>query len=278
MQKKVLEISCYVAGAGAFGVFLRWLQDQLAFNDAGLPDPSALHVMVPVYILICALVFRKFVKGYAKAGVGLPENFFEAFANAGKLYTALRWAIGLIMAAGGLLLLLSSETDKYAGMLQFLSVVAIVSGLCFPVLMTAANKPSTGLTPLCLLAFAPLFLYSVWLVYCYRANSINSVVWSYVIEVFTVIVCMIAFFRVAGFTFQSPQPERAMFDAMFAAMMCLMSLADERYMGMQLILLGSALMLIYENWVMVCNLRPVPRETKEEAAKAAESADGFEHL
>ena len=33
MQKKSLEITCYVAGAGAFGVFLRWLQDQLAFDE-----------------------------------------------------------------------------------------------------------------------------------------------------------------------------------------------------------------------------------------------------
>ena len=40
MQKRVMEISCYVAGAGAFGVFLRWMQDQLAFNEFGLPDPA----------------------------------------------------------------------------------------------------------------------------------------------------------------------------------------------------------------------------------------------
>ena len=31
MQKKPLEITCYVAGAGAFGVFFRWLQDQLCW-------------------------------------------------------------------------------------------------------------------------------------------------------------------------------------------------------------------------------------------------------
>ena len=277
MQKKVMEISCYVAGAGAFGVFLRWLQDQLAFNDAGLPDKSALHVMVPVYIAVCALLFRHIVKGYRKAGKCLPENFFEAFRNEGKLYSLLRWVCGIVMAAGGALLLATSELDKYAGMLQVLSIVAIVAGLSFPLLMAAANKPGSNLSLLCLPAFAPLFLYAVWLVYCYRANSINPVVWSYVLEVFTVIVALVAFFRVAGFPFQNPRPERCLFEVMFAAMLCLMSLADERYMGMHMILLGSALMLLYENWVMVCNLGPIP-EKKEEAPAAQESGDGFEHL
>ena len=42
--KKSLELACYIGGAGAFGVFLRWLQLQLAFNELGLPDPSAFHV------------------------------------------------------------------------------------------------------------------------------------------------------------------------------------------------------------------------------------------
>ena len=40
MQKKTLEINCYVLGAGAFGVFFRWLQDQMAFNEEGLVDNS----------------------------------------------------------------------------------------------------------------------------------------------------------------------------------------------------------------------------------------------
>ena len=35
MQKDALEKTCYVGGAGAFGVFIRWLQLQVAFNDDG---------------------------------------------------------------------------------------------------------------------------------------------------------------------------------------------------------------------------------------------------
>ena len=275
MQKKVMEISCYVAGAGAFGVFLRWLQDQLAFNEHGLPDPSAFHVMLPVYILICALVFWRFVKRYDKAGLQLPEDFGAAFRNEGRLYTLLRWVIGGLMVLGGIVLLMTTELDKYAGMLRALSIVAILAGASFTALTTLANREKASPNLLCLLAFVPIFLFATWLVYCYRANSINSVIWAYVVEVGTVIMAMVAFVRVAGFPFNAPKPRRCLFDIMFAGMLCILSLADERYMGLHVILFSAALMLLFYNWVLVSNLRKAegPQEEKPEI-----SDDGFEHL
>ena len=57
MKKEALEKTCYVGGAGAFGVFLRWLQTQVAFNDEGLPDASVFNVLVPLSILAgCAVM------------------------------------------------------------------------------------------------------------------------------------------------------------------------------------------------------------------------------
>ena len=275
MQKKVMEISCYIAGAGAFGVFLRWMQDQLAFNEYGLADPSAFHVILPVYLLVCALVFRSFVKRYDKAGFSLPESFHAAFRNEGKLYAALRWVIGGLMVVGGVVLLMTSELDKYAGMLRVLSLAAILAGASFTALTTLANREDAKPTLLCVLAFLPILLYAIWLIYCYRANSINSVIWSYVVDVGTVIMAMIAFFRVAGFPFSAPKPRRCFFSLMFGAMLCLLSLADERYMGMHLILFSSALMFLFYNWVLVCNLQKTEEKEKPEAET---TDDGFEHL
>ncbi len=275
MQKKVMEISCYIAGAGAFGVFLRWMQDQLAFNEYGLADPSAFHVILPVYLLVCALVFRSFVKRYDKAGFSLPESFHAAFRNEGKLYAALRWVIGGLMVAGGVVLLMTSELDKYAGMLRVLSLAAILAGASFTALTTLANREDAKPTLLCVLAFLPILLYAIWLIYCYRANSINSVIWSYVVDVGTVIMAMIAFFRVAGFPFSAPKPRRCLFDIMFAAMLCLLALADERYMGMHIILFSTALMFLFYNWVLVCNLQKTEEKEKPEAET---TDDGFEHL
>ena len=275
MPKKVMEISCYVAGAGAFGVLLRWLQDQLAFNEDGLPDPSAFHVMLPAFILICAAVFWRFVKRYDKAGFSVPESFSAAFRNEGRLYAFLRWVIGGLMVVGGIVLLMTSELDKYAGMLRVLSILAILAGVSFTTLTTLANRENAKPDLLCVFAFVPIFLYAAWLVYCYRANSINSVVWAYVVEVGTVIMAMVAFFRVAGFPFNAPKPRRCLFDIMLAAMLCLLSLADERYMGLHLILFSTALMFLFYNWVLVSNLQK--KEEKEEAVPET-ADDGFEHL
>ena len=275
MRKKVLEISCYVAGAGAFGVFLRWLQDQLAFNEYGLADRSALHFMLPLYILVCAVVFRRFVKRYDRDGIQIPESFGAAFRNEGWLFAALRWIFGLLMFVGGLVLLMTSELDKYAGMLRALSIIAMLAGPCFIALMTLANREKADPNLLCALSFVPIFLYATWLIYCYRANSINSVIWSYVVEVGTVIMAMVAFFRVAGYPFDAPKPRRCLFDVMFAGMLCLLSLADERYMGMHIILFSTALVFLFCNWALICNLQE-PKE--EEKPKPAAPNDGFDHL
>ena len=275
MKKKVMEISCYVAGAGAFGVFLRWLQDQLAFNEFGLPDSSTLHVIVPVYVLICAALFAHFIKGYGKAGYVVPESFAEAFRNEGKLYAALRWVIGGLMVVGGLVLLMTSELDKYAGMLRVLSIAAMLAGVSFTVMTGLANREDARPVLLCVCAFLPIVLYAIWLVYIYRANAINSVILAYAADVATVTVAMAAFFRVAGFPFCAPKPGRCLFDLMLGGMLCLLSLADERYMGMHIILFSTAAMFLFYNWVLICNMRKVekPVEVKPEIAD-----DGFEHL
>ena len=125
-----------------------------------------------------------------------------------RLYSLLRWVIGGLMSVGGLVLLMTSELDKYAGMLRVLSIVAILAGISFTALTTLANREDAKPDLLCLLAFVPIFLYATWLVYCYRANSINSVIWAYVVEVGTVIMAMIGFFRIAGFPFNAPKPWR----------------------------------------------------------------------
>ncbi len=273
MQKKSLEISCYVMGTGAFGVFLRWLQNQMGFNDAGLADKSVFHIIVPLFILAAAFMFLRFVDRSRNARYYVPDDFCEALENSGKLFTVARWAAGGIMFIGALWLLVQCETDKEANFLRILAILGVFSGISYPLLLTAANTPPVQRPRLlCLMAFFPILTFAFWLITCYKMNDINSVVWSYAIEIVTVIVAMAAFFRVAGFVFGSPNGWRSIFFSMLGSTMCIMSLADGRYMGMQLMLVGAALMLIIYNWIMIKNLRqrkPQPKVRPE---------DGFERL
>lgn len=272
MQKKCLELSCYVCGAGAFGVFIRWLQDQMAFNDEGLVERSVFNFLVPLFILAFAIVFLRIVDKARNERYYLPETFSEALSNQGKLFTLFRWLAGAIMCAGSVLLLAESETDRLAALLRILAICGILSGISFPLLLTAANRSPNNPKFLCLLSFIPILMFAVWLICCYKMNDINSVVWAYALEIVTVVVAMLAFFYVAGFTFAAPSAWRSMFFSMSGCALCIMSLADERYMGMQLMLLASALMLVIYNWIMFKNLR------QRKAKPKVSPDDGFERL
>ena len=272
-HKKALEINAYVAGAGAFGVFFRWMQRQLAFEE-GLVKGSFWNVMVPVSILIVGYVFLRFVDRFKNERCYLADGFEEALVNPGKLYSLARWAAGILMCVGAVAVLATCETDKNAVMLRVVALLAGLTGLSFPLLLSAANRERAWMGPkvLCLFSFLPILLFSVWLILSYKENAINSVIWDYSIEIITLCAGMVSFFHVAGFAFGQPNVWRAMFFAMVGAFLCIMTLADSRNIGLQIILLSDALMLIIYNWIMVANLRSKAAEEKEAPG------DGFERL
>ena len=273
MQKKPLEITCYVAGAGAFGVFFRWLQDQLAFDEAGLNEKSVFNLLVPALIVAAALLFHRFVSDMKERRLCAPEDFCDAFYNPGRLFTAARWAAGLVMAAGAALLLMSSEADPHAEMIRVLCLLAALSGLAFPLTLGAANYEYLAHEKLVRLGMMlPVMTYALWLVLSYVQNSQNSVPWSFAVEIAAIIAAMLGFFRAAGFAFRVPDGHRALFAVMLGGAMCILALADERYMGMQLIFLASAGMLILYEWILVRNLQKKRPETKK--AGGAETDDG----
>ena len=112
MQNRPLENTVYVLTAGAFGVFLRWLQLQLAFDDKGLCGPSIFNYIVPLFILVAAYVLRRRIWQMLSGELVLPTDYHEALANPGRFYAFLRWMAGLLMAAGGALVIRGSDVEK----------------------------------------------------------------------------------------------------------------------------------------------------------------------
>ena len=262
-DSKSLEVSCYVLGAGAFGVFFRWMQLQLAYDD-GLPGKSVWHFFVVLLIGAAAGVFYYFIRKTVNSGLGLSDDFFEALENNGKLYAVIRWLIGIIMVAGSALLFSQSEVDMNATFLRVLAGFGAATGIAFPLLLTCANKPHvTKNATLTLLSLIPLLFFSTWLLTSYKQNSINPIIWNYLIEIVTLIVVLLAFFRIAGFCYGVPDWKKTMFFCMWGAMLSLLSLADSRYLGQQIMLFSTALMLTLVNWIMLANLKT---QKKEEAA------------
>jgi len=256
MPKSPLQNGVFLCAAGAFGVFFRWMQLQLAFDDAGLAGPSVWNVIVPLSIVLAAWLYRRFVRQYEKAAMELPGDLYQALRNDRLLYAIARWTFGGLMCLGALLLLAKAETDKYAGFLRLLSLLGFLTGLSFPFLLGEANRAPEDRRPwLCIpCAVMPVLFFAWWLICCYRQNSINSVIWSYAVDVLAFSAAMFAFFRAGGFAFRQPTGARAMTACMFASYLCFMSLASERYMGMQLMLFAAAMMLVLYVWIMTANL------------------------
>lgn len=277
MQKKSLEITCYVAGAGAFGVFLRWLQDQLAFDENGLSEPSVFNFLVPLMLLAAAWMFTRFINKIQDDKLYVPRDFCDALFNPGKLFAVARWAIGLLMCLGSVVLLMTSETDVDADFIRIICLLGFLSGLAFPFVLGSANYDefaNVRFVRLCMMM--PILLFSAWLILCYKQNSYNSVIWSYVIEMATIIVALLAFFRIAGYAFFAPNWRKCMLAIMMGAAMCIMSLADERYMGMHIIMLSAALMLILYNWILFKNLRKKVKRSEIQEPQSDEG--GFEQI
>ena len=177
------------------------------------------------------------------------------------------------MIAGAVLLMMSTEADPHAEMIRVLCAFAAASGLAFPLVLGQANYDSFGHQGLVRFGMTlPVLLYALWLVLSYVQNQLNSVPWSYAVEMFAIICAMIGFFRVSSFAFHVDKGYEALFYAMLGTMACIMALADERYMGMQLILLSSAGMLLLYVWILVRNLEPVQEEKEGRRRRSTRAA------
>lgn len=274
LMMRALETICYVAGAGAFGVFARWLQVMTAFDENGLVDRSMFNLLVPGLILLAVYLFNKFTKKIAEDRLYVPKDFCEAMFNPGKIFTAIRWTAAGLMIVGAVLLIVSSELDKNVDALRILAALAAFAGISYPLYMGEANYEDVERLGLVrIYALAPVLFYAAWLVVSYKQNIYNSVVWSYVLEMVTIIVCSIAFFRLAGFVFFAVNGRKTLFYCMLGTSLCIMSMADSRYMGQELMFLATAIMLGADTWIIITNLKK-----KKPRPKVETNTDGFERL
>ena len=281
MQNKALENTVFVVSAGAFGVFLRWLQLQLAFDENGLCGPSVFNVLVPLFILIAAWVLRKRVKELLDRRCVMPTAMHEALSNPGKLYAFFRWAAGAVMMLGGALMIRGSETEKYTLMLRVMGGLAILTGICFPLYLGTANREAEKQRPalLCAMSLAPLLLFALWLVYDYRANATNSVLWGFAVEVLAASVLLIAFFRLGGFAFGVVEPKKLLFWLQFGVFVSMTVLADDRDMAGQLVFLSAGLMLALTDFILLRRTREKDEaELRAETFRPEEPTGGFDAL
>lgn len=273
MRKNALTICCFVCAFGAFGAFFRWLQNQICVDTAtGVQKPGMLNVLVPLIIIAAAVVFWFLVRKKMETCV-FASNMYETFRGTTPVFKVVSWVIGCIIILGGIVTWAGTRLDVQAKAFTFISVMAIITGATFPSICATAKK---HFPPGLISAFStmPILMFTFWLIACYMRNSSVPNVWSYGIEIVAVCAVITAFYYIAGYSFGIPRPFAGLYSGMLAAFLCIMLLADSRYFGQKMIIIGTAAMLLMYCWMIVGNMRDavVSADSASKAAAAAIAA------
>lgn len=276
MQKHALKISAYACVLGAFGSFFRWLQNQSAFDkETGLIEPSALNVLLPLIIIGAAVIFFYLIKNLKAEGFDAPADVKSTLRGTSIFYPIAFYAIAGITVIGGFALLFSAGKLSLPGAYRLIALLAILCGITFPLICISSRKQYAPAL-VCIFMTLPIVLYCLWLIICYKASASNPTVWAYCIEILTVCTVIIAFYCTAGYPYGSAKPYHALYTAVLAAFMCIVSLADSRSFGLQLILAGTAGMLIMEVCMIICNMQEHKDEPEAVAAPAEPETEAAE--
>lgn len=275
MRKNALITCCFVCALGAFGAFFRWLQNQLAFDtETGMINPSLWNIMVPLVIAAAAVIFYFIIRKFL-VGLTAPTEMYATFRGTTFFHPIAAWIIGGIVAIGGIATLFGAGDDVQPGALTFIGIMMIIAGISFPSICTAAKR---HLAPGLVSVFSaiPIIVFTLWLIACYVRNASIPNVWKYGVEIITVCVIIVAFFYNAGVAFGKPEPVKALYFSMLGAFLCLLSLADSRIFGLQMIVFGTALMLLMYCWMIVSNMRKQEVSAEPIEEKAAEPEEKAE--
>lgn len=267
MRKLALTITCTGCVYSAFGVFCRWLQNMTAFEENGLYKTGSLWGAVLALLCIAAAATLFGFTLYFRKNLGLASAPDIGVALAGRtvLHRAVLALVTLVMAAGsGLLLFTASDAEAPAGMdftglLRVLALLGLLAAAGFAGITARTGEETPEGSPrqagFCLASALPIVFCCFWLIVSYRQDAITSVVWSYAPEILAIACSLLALYFVAGYAYGRPRPFSALFFCEMGAVMCFVTLPDERLIAMQLMFAGMAGMQMYLAWLIVSNMR-----------------------
>lgn len=260
MRKNALTICCYTCATGAFGAFFRWLQNQMCFDPVtNTMTGRGWGFFILLVMLVAFAVFYVLIKQLMERDLIPPMKLYEVFHGTTVIFPIVFWILTVITVLGGILTIMNVRFEPQAGIYTLIGMLAVFSGVSFPLICTCAkNRYAPSFVSV--LMTVPVVMFSLWLVASYRQNATIPSVSVYSIEILTICACIVAFFYTAGYAYGRVKPVESMISTMFAAFMCFMTISDSRYIGLQLIIVGSAGMLLAENWMLISNMHQ-----KEEA-------------
>lgn len=214
-MKQRLKLPVLSVAAGLAGFALRLLQNRTGFEaDTGLPIPGNLPaVLLPVLLAVAAVILFLLACSQPK---GLVKRPFSAVFHTedAKVLTVLVLGV-FLMAVSGVLeilnigtgsapveyltadgLILASNRSAAGQSARFMGLCSVAAAAAvFPSVMACRREKGN---PLPVLAAPALLL--VRLILAYRVHSVNPVLADYYVELLSLILLILGFYRLSGFT------------------------------------------------------------------------------
>lgn len=264
MRKDALTITITTLVLGIFGAFFRWLQLLNAFEaDTGLAKPGAGTSTAFVVYCVAAVAVIVFLMLAWLRRYAYPEDPAGALGSASSLPTVLAGLLGAVILLTALLLIFSADQSRFPVMQRIFSALAILSGVSLPFILgkKAAGADSVG----GVVSVVPVLFACFWLVFSYRVNSEDPVLWAYCVEILAIAATALAFYHIAAYFYGRAKPVQALFLVQLAAFLDVTTLSDGRVLGLSVIFAACAAFLLMTEFVMISNLREKPEKDEGEA-------------
>lgn len=253
MRKTATTVTVTTLVLGIFGAFFRWLQITNAFDrESGLPiSGHGTTVVFLVYIFLAAAVIVGLTYGWL--GRYSCSRDAAALRSRTAIPRVLGWIFGAGFAAASCVLMFFSDFGSYPLMQRLLGAAGILAGLCFPFL---PGKPDGSVHSFARTASALAALFfCYWLVFCYRANSNDPILWNFAPEILALAATTAAFYYVAAFHFGAGRGSRALLAVQLGAFFDMTVLFEDRTAVTTVMFLAAAAMLLTAEFLIIENMQ-----------------------
>jgi len=266
MQKNAISMCSYVLIAAAFSGFVRWIQNQAAFElETGLAIPGTVWGKAAfLFCLIGIAGIVWLVRRLWYQGLYPAQDYMTLIHGEQVWLRRITRGIAGLMVIGAVIAFLIAGYELYSSIVRTLCVLAIAAAWAFVKLSEQPFEEEPSPNKQTLLAAIPVVMYVYWLVVSYRTHAAIPGVWSYALEIFAISASILGMFYFAGYGFEFPRPYAALGSLMAGAFLSLVTLLDSRNIGQTLMMVAGAAMQMYYAYMIITSMSAEwPEEEKE---------------
>ncbi len=260
MRKTALTLTVGTLVTGIFGAFLRWLQTMNAFDrETGFPIRGAGTTVVFIIFSILAAAAFFVVTVLWLGSYRRGRDAARALCCDSVIPMAAGWVLCAVFVAVSCVLLFTAGRGRYPLGQRLFGAFGILGGLSVPFLFGKKGAGAAGQLARSAATVLTLF-YCYWMVFTYKLNSEDPILWNYALEILAVVAATAALYFIASHFFGVGHGRRTLFAVQLSAYLNLCTLFDERSTALNVLLGGTAALMLLFEYLLVSNLK----ETHEE--------------